>query len=116
MAQILGNQQPPQPPKIDWSQAQDFNCSHCGGEYFISAAIIKRFSKLVTGTTKDAVIPVDILICGNCGKPVDELIPMEVRKKPQPATNKTEDDSSNLTLTATAENTDLSNSSLTLDL
>ncbi len=79
MAQILGNQQPPQ-PRLDWSQAQDFTCSHCGGEYFISAVVIKKFSKLVTGTPKDAVIPVDILMCGNCGKPVDELIPAEIRK------------------------------------
>lgn len=85
MAQILGNQQPPQQPRLDWSQAQDFNCSNCGGEYFISAVVVKKFSKLVTGTPKDAVIPVDILLCGNCGKPVDELIPAEIRKT-KPAT------------------------------
>lgn len=78
MAQILGNQ-PPQ-PRLDWSQAQDFTCSHCGSEYFINAVMIKKFSKLVTGTSKDAVVPVDILMCGNCGKPVDELIPAEIRK------------------------------------
>lgn len=81
MAQILGNQ-PPQ-PRLDWSQAQDFTCSHCGSEYFINAVMIKKFSKLVTGTPKDAVIPVDILMCGNCGKPVDELIPAEIRKNKQ---------------------------------
>lgn len=83
MAQILGNQPQPQQPRLDWSQAQDFNCSHCGGEYFINAVMIKKFSKIVTGTTKDAVIPVDILMCGNCGKPVEELIPAEIRKASQ---------------------------------
>ena len=82
MAQILGNQQPQQ-PKLDWSQAQDFTCSHCGGEYFINAVMVKKFSKFVTGTSNDAVVPVDILLCGSCGKPVDELIPQQLRKKPQ---------------------------------
>jgi len=89
MAQILGNQQP---PKIDWSKAQDYNCSNCGGEYFISATIIKKFSRFVTGTTKDAIIPVDILICANCGKPVDELIPVEI-KKPKKDKEKVGEDS-----------------------
>ncbi len=102
MAQILGNQQPPQQPRIDWSQAQDFNCSNCGGEYFIPAAVIKKFSKLVTGTAKDAIIPVDILICGNCGKPVDELIPIEIRKakqeKEEVKTPPPKENQSNLTL------------------
>jgi len=27
---------------------------------------------------------VDILMCGNCGKPVDELIPAEIRKSSKP--------------------------------
>ena len=102
MAQILGNQQLPPQPKIDWSQAQDFNCSNCGGEYFISAAIIKKSSKLVTGTTKDAVLPFDILICGSCGKPVDELIPAELRKpkqeKQEVKTPPPQEPQSNLTL------------------
>ena len=100
MAQILGNQ--PQQPRLDWSQAQDFNCSHCGGEYFIPAVIIKKFSKLVTGTAKDAVIPADILLCGNCGKPVDELIPAEIRKakqdKEEVKTPPPQENQSNLTL------------------
>ena len=85
MAQILGNQQPQQ-PKLDWSQAQDFTCSNCGGEYFINAVMVKKFSKFVTGTSNDAVVPVDILLCGSCGKPVDELIPHQLRKKPQEET------------------------------
>ncbi len=83
MAQILGNQQSQPQFSLDWSQAQDFNCSNCGGEYFINAVTVKKFSKLVTGTPKDAIIPVDILLCGNCGKVVEELIPTELRKKPK---------------------------------
>jgi hypothetical protein len=79
MAQILGGQQPQQ-PKIDLSQAQDLNCVHCGGEYFISAVMVKKISKFVTGTANDAVLPVDVLLCGNCGKPLEDLLPKEFRK------------------------------------
>jgi 5-methylcytosine-specific restriction endonuclease McrA len=79
MAQILGGQQPQQ-PKIDLSQAQDLNCLHCGGEYFINAVMVKKISKFVTGTANDAVLPVDVLLCGNCGKPLEDLLPKEFRK------------------------------------
>jgi transcription elongation factor Elf1 len=103
MAQILGNQQPQQ-PKLDWTQAQDFTCSHCGSEYFINAVMVKKFSKFVTGTQNDAVIPVDILLCGNCGKPVDELIPHQLRKKPEE------------TQTEKTEETPVEKSSLSLDI
>jgi NADH:ubiquinone oxidoreductase subunit B-like Fe-S oxidoreductase len=111
MAQILGNQQPQQ-PSLDWSQAQDFTCSHCGGEYFINAVMVKKFSKFVTGTTNDAVVPVDILLCGSCGKPVDELIPHQLRKKPeQPQTTNSEE-----TQSTKAEETTIEKSSLSFDI
>lgn len=105
MAQILGNQQPQQ-PKLDWSQAQDFTCSHCGGEYFINAVMVKKFSKFVTGTSNDAVVPVDILLCGSCGKPVDELIPHQLRKKPQEQQEQSSE----------TEETPVQKSSLSLDI
>jgi len=108
MAQILGNQQPQQ-PKLDWSQAQDFTCSHCGGEYFINAVMVKKFSKFVTGTSNDAVVPVDILLCGSCGKPVDELIPHQLRKKPQEQQEQQEQSSE-------TEETPVQKSSLSLDI
>lgn len=86
MAQILGNQPGvPQQPRVDLSQAQDMNCPHCNYPYFIQAVMIKRISRFVANTAKDAVLPVDVLLCGNCGKPMDELLPAELRRQtPQP--------------------------------
>jgi hypothetical protein len=66
--------------------------------------MVKKFSKFVTGTQNDAVIPVDILLCGNCGKPVDELIPHQLRKKPEE------------TQTEKTEETPVEKSSLSLDI
>jgi hypothetical protein len=84
MAQVLGNQQ--QAPKIDVSQAKDMNCSNCNNPYFIQAVMVKKISRFVTGTTNDAVLPIDVFLCGNCGQPLDELLPKEFRKN-QPKTS-----------------------------
>lgn len=70
-------------PKIDLSNARDMNCGSCNYPYFVQAVMVKRISKIVTGTPNDVVIPVDVLLCGNCGKPMEELLPKEFRKQPQ---------------------------------
>lgn len=89
MAQILGNQQQIPQPKVDLSQAQDMNCPHCDYPYFIQAVMMKKISRFVANTAKDAVLPVDVLLCGNCGKPMDELLPAELRRQtPQPEQEK----------------------------
>jgi DNA-directed RNA polymerase subunit RPC12/RpoP len=93
MAQILGNQPGvPQQPRVDLSQAQDMNCPHCNYPYFIQAVMMKKISRFVANTAKDAVLPVDVLLCGNCGKPLDELLPAELRRQApqQPETEQTQ--------------------------
>ena len=86
MAKILNEQQQQQlQSRVDLSQAKDMNCIHCGGEYFINAVMVKKISRFVTGTANDAVLPVDVLLCGNCGKPLEELLPKEFRKHTQPS-------------------------------
>lgn len=84
MAKILGNQQQPIQPKVDLSQAKDMNCIHCNNPYFIQAVMVKKISRLITGTANDAVLPVDVLLCGNCGQPFEELLPKEFRKNSKP--------------------------------
>lgn len=90
MAQILGNQQAPQ-PKVDLSQAQDMNCPDCNYPYFIQAVMVKKISRFVANTSKDAVLPVDVLLCGNCGKALDELLPAELRRKTPQQTDSSKD-------------------------
>jgi hypothetical protein len=48
--------------------------------------MIKKISRFVANTAKDAVLPVDVLLCGNCGKPMDELLPAELRRQSAPQT------------------------------
>ena len=54
--------------KVDLSQAETMKCEHCGNYLFIKSSLIKRLSPLVSPTGEEALIPIEIFSCGNCGK------------------------------------------------
>jgi len=70
----------PQQPKIDLSKATEMTCQECGGT-FIPGTKFLKISKLVTGTPQDAIIPVELYLCGDCGEINQELLPKELQKK-----------------------------------
>ena len=82
MAQILGgaNSQPNK-PQIDFSKATEIECQECKGTVFIPANKFLKVSKIVTGTPNDAIIPVELYLCGDCGEIVEELLPEQLKKK-----------------------------------
>ena len=82
MAQILGgaNSQPNK-PQIDFSKATEMECQECKGTVFIPANKFLKVSKIVTGTPNDAIIPVELYLCGDCGEIVQELLPKELQSK-----------------------------------
>ncbi len=90
MAKIIGmngggnkNTPPKQPqqPKIDLSKAKEMCCTHCGGTIFIPGQKFLTISKLVTGTPQDAIIPVEVWLCGDCGEVNEQLLPKEFQTK-----------------------------------
>jgi hypothetical protein len=34
---------------------------------------------LVTGTPQDVVVPIEVLLCGNCGEVCEELLPEQMK-------------------------------------
>ena len=38
-----------------------------------------KVSKIVTGTPQDAIIPVELYLCGDCGEINQELLPKELQ-------------------------------------
>ena len=38
-----------------------------------------KISKIVTGTPNDAIIPVELYLCGDCGEICEELLPKELK-------------------------------------
>jgi DNA-directed RNA polymerase subunit RPC12/RpoP len=84
MAQLIGGKgQTPQPqqPKIDLSQATEITCQECGGSVFIPGNKFLKISKIIAGTAQDAIIPVELYLCGDCGEINQELLPKELQKK-----------------------------------
>ncbi len=58
----------PQPKvQVDLSQAETVNCEECGNYSFIQSFFIKRLSALVSPTGQEAMIPIQVYSCGNCG-------------------------------------------------
>ena len=83
MAKIIGMNDggglPPQQPKIDLSKATEMKCQECGGTVFIPGTKFLKISKIVTGTKNDAIIPVELYLCGDCGEINQELLPNELK-------------------------------------
>ena len=53
--------------QIDISKADTITCDDCGNASFIQAFFLKKISALVSPTGKEAVIPIQVFSCGNCG-------------------------------------------------
>jgi hypothetical protein len=41
----------------------------------------KKVSRLITGGAKDSIIPIEVFLCTQCGKTLQELLPEELREK-----------------------------------
>jgi hypothetical protein len=41
----------------------------------------KKVSRLITGEAKDSIIPIEVFLCTQCGKPLQELMPDELKDK-----------------------------------
>ena len=54
--------------KVDLNKADTIKCDDCGNYLFITSHVIKRLSPIVSPTGQEALIPVQVYSCGNCGK------------------------------------------------
>lgn len=54
-------------PKIDLREQPTITCENCGGEYFKEVAILKKVSRLLTGSQDDTIVPFPTYKCDNCG-------------------------------------------------
>ena len=53
--------------QLDISKTDTIVCEECGNASFIQAFFLKKVSALVSPTGKEAVIPIQVFSCGNCG-------------------------------------------------
>ena len=53
--------------QIDISKTDTIVCENCGNASFIQAFFLKKVSALVSPTGKEAIVPIQVFSCGNCG-------------------------------------------------
>ena len=54
--------------KVDLTQAETMKCEYCDNYLFINSTIIKRLSAIVSPTGEEALVPIEVYSCGNCGR------------------------------------------------
>ena len=61
------NPAPPKQVELDISKADTIQCEDCGIASFIPAFFLKKISALMSPTGKEAIVPIQVYSCGNCG-------------------------------------------------
>jgi|TARA_B100000902_G_scaffold89919_1_gene93655 ribosomal protein S27AE len=61
------NPAPPKQVELDISKADTIQCEDCGNASFIPAFFLKKISALMSPTGKEAIVPIQVYSCGNCG-------------------------------------------------
>ena len=54
--------------RVDLKDAETIKCKSCNNYLFITSFVLKRLSALVSPNGQEALIPVQVYSCGNCGK------------------------------------------------
>ena len=69
MTMIKGNAEggPPTLDNVDLSQAETLECEKCKCKAFKQSLMLKKLSALISPTGKEALIPVAVFVCEQCG-------------------------------------------------
>ncbi len=60
--------------KVDLKQADTIKCKDCNNYLWIQSFILEKLSALVSPTGQEALIPVQVYSCGNCGKVAEGML------------------------------------------
>ena len=64
-------------PKIDLRQQPTIICEECGSKFFKEVSMLKKVSKLLTGTPEDTIVPFPTYMCNSCGFVNEEFLIFE---------------------------------------
>ena len=54
--------------QVDLSKAETVKCESCGNYSFIQSYFIKKISAIMSPNGQEAIVPVQVFSCGNCGE------------------------------------------------
>lgn len=67
------------PPNFSLTDAREMTCE-CGNNTFMDGVRFRKVSRLLTGNSVDSIIPVEVFLCTQCGKPLNDLLPQELQE------------------------------------
>lgn len=69
------SQQTQIPVQVDLSKTTGFECGSCGCPFFDQTMLIRKISRLYTGSPEDQITFVPVMVCHDCGQPLKEFFP-----------------------------------------
>jgi len=78
---------------IGLDKTSPVSCDKCGSQVFQEGVLLRKASRLLTGTAQDALIPIQVFACMSCGSVNEEFLPLQMRQQTQSQTTEPEEES-----------------------
>lgn len=62
---------------INFTEQPTVVCEECGNKFFKKVTVMKRVSKLLTGSHQDEVVPLETYACESCSHVNDDFNPFK---------------------------------------
>ena len=69
---------------IGLDKTSPLSCDKCGGQVFQEGVLLRKASRLLTGTAQDALIPIQVFACMSCGNVNEDFLPLQMRQQASP--------------------------------
>ena len=60
-------------PNLNPKDGKPVTCENCGGRYFDQVTAMIKFSKILTGSPQDTIMPIPTYRCSDCGNINEEF-------------------------------------------
>ena len=64
-------------PKINLREQPTIICEECGSKFFKEVTMLKKVTKLLTGSPEDTIVPFPTYMCNSCGFVNEEFLIFE---------------------------------------
>jgi uncharacterized Zn finger protein len=68
---------------ISLDQTQALKCEKCDNQTFNQSFLLRKASRLLTGSPQDALIPIQVFACTKCGHVNNEFMPLQLKNQSQ---------------------------------
>lgn len=79
--ELFNSNRTPTGINVSIKETSEYKCSKCGGKDFGIVYRIRTVSKLITGQSRDGVVPISMFKCTNeeCGQIAEDLLPPSLK-------------------------------------